>query len=96
MLKLENPKKGFIVTANNKPASFNYTYELRGHHNHVRAHRINEMIQNYINDNHKITINDTMKMINDVHESLAEYILPKILEIIKKNSRFDINQNKYY
>jgi len=96
MLHLENPKKGFIVTANNKPASFNYTYELRGHHNHVRAHRINEMILKFIKENHKITINDTMKMINDVHESLAEYILPKILKIIEKNSRFDINQNKYY
>ncbi len=96
MLSLSNPKKGYIVTANNKPASFNYTYELRGHHNHVRAHRINEMILKFINENHKITINDTMKMINDVHESLAEYILPKILKIIEKNSRFDINQNKYY
>ena len=78
MLKLENPKKGFIITANNKLASFNDTYELRDNHNHVRAHRINEMIQNFINDNHKITINDTMKMINDVHESLSECILLKI------------------
>ena len=88
MLSLSNPKKGYIVTANNKPASFNYTYELRGHHNHVRAHRINEMILKFINENHKITINDTMKMINDVHESLAEYILPKILKIIEYYQKY--------
>ena len=96
MLYLKNPSKGFIVTANNKPASFNYTYELRGHHNHVRAHRINEMIKEYISKNKTIGVNETKTMINDVKESLAEYILPKILNILERNHIRDLNKNLYY
>ena len=30
------------------------------------------MIQTFIIENHKIIISETMKMINDIHESLAE------------------------
>lgn len=37
------------------------------------------MIQTFKIENHKIIISETMKMIKDIHESLAECILPKIL-----------------
>ena len=37
------------------------------------------MIQTFIIENHQILISETMKIINDIHESLAECILPKIL-----------------
>ena len=96
MLYLKNPSKGFIVTANNKPASFNYTYELRGHHNHVRAHRINQMINEYISKNKTIGVEETKKMINDVKECLAEYILPKILKILERNHIKNLNKDLFY
>ena len=54
MLTKHNPEKGYIVSANNKPASFNYLYELRGHHNNFRAHRIEEMIKELKSSNKKV------------------------------------------
>ena len=35
-------------------------------------------------------------MINDVKESFAEYILPKILNILERNHIRDLNKNLYY
>ena len=98
MLTLHNPKRGYIVSGNNKPASFNYLYELRGHHNNFRAHRIEEIILKYKSDNKKIGIKDAIKIINDVKDTNAEYILPKYLSLLEKNSKniSELNNNEYY
>ena len=98
MLTLHNPKRGYIVSGNNKPASFNYLYELRGHHNNFRAHRIEEIILKYKSDNKKIGIKDAIKIINDVKDTNAEFILPKYLSLLEKNSKniSEINNNEYY
>ena len=98
MLKLHNPKRGYIVSGNNKPASFNYLYELRGHHNNFRAHRIEEILLEYKNKNKKISINDAKKIVNDVKDTNAEYILPKYLEILERNSNNinELKNNEYY
>ena len=98
MLKLHNPKRGYIVSGNNKPASFNYLYELRGHHNNFRAHRIEELLLEHKNNNKKIGIKDAKKIVNDVKDTNAEYILPKYLSLVEKNSK-NINalkNNEYY
>ena len=79
LLFLTNPKKGYIVSANNKPASENYLYKLVGNHNSARAHRINELLNQYIKNNTKISVNDAIDIIKDVKDSNAEYILPKYL-----------------
>ena len=98
MLTLHNPKRGYIVSGNNKPASFNYLYELRGHHNNFRAHRIEEIILKYKSDNKKIGIKDAIKIINDVKDTNAEYILPKYLSLLEKNYKniSELNNNEYY
>ena len=98
MLTLHNPKRGYIVSGNNKPASFNYLYELRGHHNNFRAHRIEEIILKYKSDNKKIGIKDAIKIINDVKDTNAEFILPKYLSLLEKNSKniSELNNNEYY
>ena len=98
MLKLHNPKRGYIVSGNNKPASFNYLYELRGHHNNFRAHRIEEILMEYKSNNKKIGIKDANKIVNDVKDTNAEYFLPKYLYLLEKNS-LNINElkkNEYY
>jgi len=98
MLKLQNPKRGYIVSGNNKPASFNYLYELRGHHNNYRAHRIEEIILDYKKNNKKIGINDATKIVNDIKDTSAEYYLPKYLSLLEKNSQNlnDLKRNEYY
>lgn len=94
--KLVSPSKGYIISANNKPVSFNYTYELRGHHNHVRAYRIREMIEKVIQNKKLFDVNATKEMINDVKDSLAEYLLPKLLKIFERNLKFSTKENKFY
>ena len=74
MLKLHNPKRGYIVSGNNKPASFNYLYELRGHHNNFRAHRIEEILMEYKSNNKKIGIKDANKIVNDVKDTSCRNI----------------------
>ena len=63
MIKLYKPKKGYVVSGNNKPASFNYLYELRGHHNNLRAQRIEDILKSYKSSNKKIGIKDANKII---------------------------------
>ena len=98
MLRKHNPEKGYIVTANNKPASFNYLYELRGHHNNFRAQRIEEMLKNYKKNDRKISIKEAINVLNDVKDTNAEYILPKYLELIEKHCKniYQLKKNKYY
>ena len=98
MLKLFKPKKGYVVSGNNKPASFNYLYELRGHHNNFRAHRIEEILEEYKSKKEKIGIKDANKIINDIKDTNAEYILPKYLEILEKNSMDGmlLKKNEYF
>ena len=98
MLKLYNAKRGYVISGNNKPASFNYLYELRGHHNNFRAHRIEEIILKYKSEHKKIGIKDANKIINDVKDTNAEYILPKYLSILERNCKniSELEKNEYY
>ena len=97
MLYLTSPKKGYIVSANNKPVSNNYLYKLMGNYNNARAYRVDELINQFIKNNTKISINDSINIIKDVKNSIAEYILPKFLEIIRRNlSPKELNENTYY
>ena len=98
MIRLHNPKKGYVVSGNNKPASFNYLYELRGHHNNFRAHRIEEILLKYKASKEKIGIKDANKIVNDVKDTNAEYILPKYLFLLEKNCKNIslLKNNEYY
>ena len=98
MLWKQNPEKGYIVSGNNKPASPNYLYELVGHHNNLRSHRIEEMLDNYKKEGKKINLNEAINILNDVKDINAEYILPKYLELIEKHSKniYQLKLNKYY
>ena len=97
-LKLHKPKRGYIISGNNKPASFNYLYELRGHHNNFRAHRIEELLLEYKSKNEKIGIKDANKILKDVKDTNAEYFLPKYLFLLEKNSKNinELKNNEYY
>ena len=85
LLMLSNPKKGYIISANNKPVSENYLYKMVGNYNNARAHRINELLTGYIKNNTKISINEAVDIVKDVKDTNAQYILPKYLDIIRRN-----------
>ena len=84
---LKNPKKGFIVTANNRFVNFNFTYSLGGNQNQVRAYRIRELIENKIKSLEKFEIEDNIKIVQDQKDSLAAIILPQILDIYERNKK---------
>lgn len=90
---IKNPKKGFIITANNRFVNFNYTYSLTGNHNHVRAFRIRELIENKIKNLEKFDIKDNINIIQDRKDALAAVILPQILDIYVRNLKKNINNN---
>ena len=97
MLYLTSPKKGYIISGNNSPAPKNYLYKLTGNYNNARAYRINELLNNYFNNNTKISITEATNILKDVKDSNAEYILPKLLEIIKRNyNEKDLKENTNY
>ena len=84
LLFITNPKKGYIVSANNKPVTENYLYKLVGNHNNARAHRINELLSEYIKNNTKISVKEATEIVKDVKDSNAQYIIPKYLTILRK------------
>ena len=97
MLFITNPKKGYIISGNNSPAPKNYLYKLIGNHNNARAFRVNELLNNYFNNNTKISVNESIRILKDIKDSNAAYILPKYLEIIKRNiNTKELNENKNY
>jgi len=94
---IKNPKKGYVITANNRFVNFNFTYSLSGNHNHVRAFRIRELIENKIKNLEKFDIKDNVMIIQDQKDSLAAVLLPQLLDIYErklKNSNMNIeNEN---
>ena len=97
MLHLTSPKKGYIISANNKPVSNNYLYKIAGNHNNARAYRIHELLNDYFQNDTKISVNESIAIIKDVKNPNAAYILPKILDIVKRNSeQKELRENKNY
>ena len=97
MLSITSPKKGYIVSANNSPAPKSYLYKLVGNHNNARAYRVNELIKEFIKNNTKISVNDSLNIIKDIKDENAAYVLPKFLKILEKNmSGKELKENKYY
>jgi acyl-homoserine lactone acylase PvdQ len=97
MLFLTSPKKGYIISGNNSPAAKNYLYKLIGNHNNARAFRVNEILNNYFNNNTKISVNESIRILKDIKDSNAAYILPKYLEIIKRNThKKELSENRNY
>ena len=97
MLYLTSPKKGYIISGNNNPASKNYLYKLEGNHNNARAYRVNELLNRYFENETKISVNESITIMKDIKDSNAAYILPKFLEIIKRNfNTKELRENKNY
>ena len=82
--KLINPKKGFIVTANNKMASNKYKEVQKGFWYGARALRIRQMIEEKLSGK-QITVEDNIAMQADVKDVFAEDLVPKLVKIAKKH-----------
>ncbi|MFE5871950.1 penicillin acylase family protein [Streptomyces roseifaciens] len=77
-----NPKRGYIVTANQAVTDKKYPYALTGDWGYgARSQRINDLIQSKIKDGGKISTDDMQKMQMDNSSEIAKLLTPYLLKI---------------
>lgn len=82
--QIVNPKKGYILSANNKLATDNIIYHTSIHMlPSSRALRIDQMIKGYIEKGIKIGVEEIKKMQLDLKDPYAEIILPKMVDLVR-------------
>lgn len=80
--RVANPKKGFIVTANNRVVPEHVKTDLGATlTSTVRAQRITELIQNEIDKGHKMDVNDMLRIQNDTVDLMARDLVPFIARL---------------
>jgi penicillin amidase len=86
-----NPKRGYIVTANQAVIDQSaYPYLLTSDWGYgTRSQRINDLIQSKIQDNGKISMDDMQSMQNDDSSEIAKLLVPYLLKIDIKNDKGD-------
>ncbi|GHF74992.1 hypothetical protein GCM10010218_65050 [Streptomyces mashuensis] len=82
-----NPKRGYIVTANQAVADKKYPYLLTQDWGYgARSQRINDLIQSKIKDGGKISTDDMQKMQMDNSSEIARLLVPYLLKIDLKGA----------
>ncbi|MFC7306191.1 penicillin acylase family protein [Streptomyces monticola] len=77
-----NPKRGYIVTANQAVTDKKYPYNLTEDWGYgARSQRINDLIESKIKDNGKISTDDMRTMQLDNSSEIAKMLTPKLLKI---------------
>ncbi|CAM5514681.1 penicillin acylase family protein [Streptomyces abikoensis] len=82
-----NPKRGYIVTANQAVTDKKYPYSLTGDWGYgARSKRIDDLIQSKIKDGGKISTDDMQKMQMDNSSEIAKLLTPYLLKIDLKGA----------
>ncbi|WP_225845331.1 penicillin acylase family protein [Streptomyces sp. HPF1205] len=86
-----NPKRGYIVTANQAVIDQSkYPYLLTSDWGYgTRSQRINDLIQSKIQDNGKISMDDMQSMQNDDSSEIAKLLVPYLLKVDVRNDKGD-------
>ena len=85
-----NPERGFVSSANQRPADSTYPYFIPGYYDLYRGIAINRKL----NAMHGVTTDDMMKLQNDNYNVFAETARPLLLKYIK-DSLLNENERKY-
>lgn len=81
--RVENPKEGFISTANNKVISDDYPYHISNHW----AQPFRQMrIQEVLRTEEKLTVEDMQSLQMDQKNLQAQEFVPKFLEVLEDTS----------
>ncbi|OMJ93380.1 hypothetical protein SteCoe_3621 [Stentor coeruleus] len=86
-----NPKKGFLVTANNYQVDTDYKYfsSLGQYFSQGRGERIHELIQMKIDKKEKLSAEDSIKIQQDELEVFARESTPYMLKMVKVSDKFN-------
>lgn len=80
-----NPKKGYIVTANNRQMPDNVISDIGATiSSTIRAQRITELIEAKIAMGHKFDYQDMLKIQNDTVDMMAREMMPKVAKLSQK------------
>jgi penicillin amidase len=91
---LINPKKGYIVAANNRQLPDTYLHYTQSFAYFNRFHRINSILNKKITKkNKKLDIYDSLELLYDTKDVYAKHVLPKIMKILERNN---LTNNEYY
>ena len=85
-----NPQRGFVSSANQRPADSTYPYFIPGYYDLYRGIAINRKL----NAMHDITPDDMMKLQNDNYNVFAETARPLLLKYVNDSS-LNENEKKY-
>ncbi|WP_328913917.1 MULTISPECIES: penicillin acylase family protein [unclassified Streptomyces] len=90
-----NPKRGYIVTANQAVIDQSkYPYLLTSDWGYgTRSQRINDLIASKTKDGGKISMDDMQSMQNDDSSEIAKLLVPYLLKIDIKNDKGDYVRN---
>ncbi len=78
----EDPKRGYIVTANQAVAGKDYPYEITDDWGYgTRSQRINDLIQSKLAGGGKISMDDMQSMQMDNSSEIAKLLVPYLLKI---------------
>ncbi|HEY7309301.1 MAG TPA: penicillin acylase family protein [Gemmataceae bacterium] len=84
MPQLADPERGWIATANNRPAPEDFPYPLSGTWSHgLRAERIRQMMES----RERFGREDFIAMQHDALSVRAQHCLPHLLKVLKSSSR---------
>jgi penicillin amidase len=84
MPQLTDPERGWIATANNRPAPEDFPYPLSGTWSHgLRAERIRQMIES----KERFTREDSIAMQHDALSLRAQRCLPSLLAVFRSGER---------
>ncbi|KAL4459526.1 hypothetical protein ABPG74_018139 [Tetrahymena malaccensis] len=94
--QVHNPRKGFVVTANNKFATDNLKGYLSANLiSTPRAYRITQMIEEKIKKGLKFDIEDMKRMQADTVDSYGQDILPYLFKIFNSKAQTVLSQQEY-
>ncbi|HRQ51667.1 MAG TPA: penicillin acylase family protein, partial [Agriterribacter sp.] len=85
-----NPERGFVSSANQRPADSTYPYFIPGYYDLYRGIAINRELHAL----HNVTADDMMKLQNDNYNVFAETARPLLLKYINDSS-LNENEKKY-
>lgn len=85
-----NPERGFVSSANQRPADSSYPYFIPGYYDLYRGIAINRRLK----EMYDVTPDDMMKLQNDNYNVFAETVIPMLLRNINE-SALQENEKKY-
>ena len=86
----KNPERGFLESANQRPADATYPYFIPGSYITERA----VTIEHYLNKMNNITPEDMMKLQNNYYNTLAEDLKPLLLHFVNEEA-LSFTEKKY-